>query len=139
LKQLMLTAISIAATPFLAWRFAASPVEQNLAAGNFLPRFDAPDLDTLVSLQTNAFDELREIATQGNDLALDIRRVELFSKNLVVVVEHSTLETRQPMAKAMRAFLANAQECGDGLQRFSAAINSGSERCCTRIWLDENV
>ncbi|OCB90077.1 hypothetical protein A7U60_g2741 [Sanghuangporus baumii] len=79
----------------------------------------------LVEIQSKTFEQLLDETVGSTSLALDIKKAELATHDLVTVVRMSNLRSRDYLAEALVSFSDDARETARGLQKLNAKI-SGS-------------
>ncbi|KAL5486109.1 hypothetical protein ACEPAI_7153 [Sanghuangporus weigelae] len=79
----------------------------------------------LVEIQSKTFEQLLDETVGSTSLALDIKKAEMATHDLVTVVRMSNLRSRDYLAEALVSFSDDARETARGLQKLNAKI-SGS-------------
>ncbi|KAF8867834.1 hypothetical protein BD779DRAFT_1685251 [Infundibulicybe gibba] len=80
------------------------------------------DFPALEKVQTASLDQLLENAAGGPALALELKRAEMATGDLAVLVRASDMPAREALAGLLNEFVTDAREAGRGLHRLSAKI-----------------
>lgn len=88
------------------------------------------DFPKIFDIQKKAFDHLTDQSASlgGSGLSLDLKRVEMASKDLVTLIKVSDMKSRDDIARTMNMFVRNAQVTGRGLSKFNAKIGGAMDR-----------
>jgi hypothetical protein len=114
-----LQALRGAATPFCylpgvnAWAICRS-------AEHRLPQW--ADFPRLTEVQSITFDSLLDEFAGGPSLSLEIKKAQMATADLVVLVRRSNLKSRETLADILGEFIADAKTTGRDLQRLNSKI-----------------
>ncbi|KAF4596576.1 hypothetical protein EYR40_007729 [Pleurotus pulmonarius] len=88
------------------------------------------DFPKIFDIQKKTFDHLADQSASlgGSGLSLDLKRVEMASKDLVTLIKVSDMKSRDDIARTMNTFVRNAQVTGRGLSKFNAKIGGAMDR-----------
>lgn len=78
--------------------------------------------EKLVQVQTKTFDELLEETAGGSSLSLEVKKAEMATADLVTLIRHSDLKSRDMLAATLKGFVDDARKTGRGLQKMSAKV-----------------
>jgi hypothetical protein len=93
-----------------------------------LPAYDenkAPkwaDYPKLVDVQSVTFEQLLDESVGGSSLALEIKKAELATSDLVTLVKVSDLKSRDMLAESLNDFVDDARKAGRGLQKLNSKV-----------------
>jgi hypothetical protein len=76
----------------------------------------------LVDIQSNTFEQLLEGTVGGSALALNVKKVEMATKDLVTLVRLSELNSKDTLAESLSSFVDDARKTGRGLTKLSSKI-----------------
>lgn len=76
----------------------------------------------LVDMQSSTFEQLLETSVGGSALALNIKRVEMATTDLVTLTRLSDLKSRDLLAESLSTFVADARKTGRGLTKLSSRV-----------------
>ncbi|THH05860.1 hypothetical protein EW145_g4488 [Phellinidium pouzarii] len=79
----------------------------------------------MVEIQSKTFEQLLDESVGGSTLALEIKKAEMATADLVAVVRTSDLKSKDILADSLGAFVNNARDTARGLQKLNAKV-SGS-------------
>ena len=79
-------------------------------------------------MQSKTFEQLLDETVGSTSLALDIKKAEMATHDLVTVVKLSDLKSRDYLADALVAFSDDARETARGLQRLNAKISGSVDK-----------
>ncbi|KAI5122902.1 hypothetical protein M0805_007580 [Coniferiporia weirii] len=79
----------------------------------------------MVEIQSKTFEQLLDESVGGSTLALEIKKAEMATADLVTVVRTSNLRSKDLLANSLGIFISNARETARGLQKLNAKV-SGS-------------
>lgn len=97
----------------------------NLCASLYAPAGDGPqwaNYPQLVDIQSKTFEELLENTVGGSALSLNVKKVEMATKDLVTLVRLSELSSKDTLAHSLSTFVDDARKTGRGLTRLSSKI-----------------
>ncbi|KAG7089388.1 hypothetical protein E1B28_011077 [Marasmius oreades] len=80
------------------------------------------DYAKLTDDQATTFEELLDASVGGSALSLEVKKVEMASKDLLTLVRFSKLTSRDLIAESLDRFIDDARSTGRGLQRLSSKI-----------------
>lgn len=86
------------------------------------PTDTANPWEKLVQVQTKTFDELLEETAGGSSLSLEVKKAEMATADLVTLIRHSDLKSREMLAASLKGFVDDARKTGRGLQKMSAKV-----------------
>ncbi|KAF7424468.1 hypothetical protein PC9H_009775 [Pleurotus ostreatus] len=88
------------------------------------------DFPKIFDIQKKTFDHLADQSASfgGSGLSLDLKKVEMASKDLVTLVKVSDMKSRDDIARTMTTFVRNAQSTGRGLSKFNAKMGGAMDR-----------
>lgn len=121
--------------PGISGSALCSALDQNSAAPvNKIPQ--QAEIATMVNRQSEMFEQLLESATGGSALSLEMKKAEMATKDLVVLVRISNLSCKDDLAPALSQFASDARATGRGLQKLAAKVGGAVNKCV--IFLDSN-
>jgi hypothetical protein len=80
------------------------------------------DYPKLVNVQSASFEKLLDELVLGSGMALEIRKAELATSDLIVLVKFSQLTSRSMIADSLRDFVVDARTASRGLQKLSSKV-----------------
>ncbi|KAJ7096540.1 hypothetical protein B0H15DRAFT_49506 [Mycena belliarum] len=80
------------------------------------------DYPTLVDVQSATIEQLLDESSSGSALALQIKKAEMATTDLVTLVRVSDLKSRDMLADHLRAFVDDARTAGRGLAKLNAKV-----------------
>ena len=86
------------------------------------------DFPRLVEIQSASFEQLLDGGLGGPALNLDIRRAEMATRDLITLVKHSELKSRELLGQSLYAFVLDAKKAGKGLAKLTAKINGAVDK-----------
>lgn len=89
--------------------------------------FEGPqsvDYPRMVEIQSKTFEQLLEESVGSSSVALEIKKAQLATSDLLTVVKTSDLRSRNVLAEALREFTDNARDTARGLQKLHAKVSS---------------
>ncbi|CAK5265552.1 unnamed protein product [Mycena citricolor] len=98
--------------------FCVPPVSVSLGQG--LPKW--ADFPSLVNMQTAAIEQLLDESSSGSALALQIKKAEIATTDLVTLVGVSELKSRESLSNALRSFVDDARKAGRSLNKLNAKV-----------------
>lgn len=87
-----------------------------------------PDYSDLVNIQSKTFEQLLEDAAGGPALSLEIKKAEMATSDLTVLVRISNLKSKDVLATTLDDLVADATKTGRGLQRLTAKVNGAVDK-----------
>ena len=105
--------------PFCRWEAFTGP-QTHTGAGRPVRWADYP---RLVELQTKTFDQLLDESVGSRGLALEVKKAEMASNDLVTLVRASDLKSRDQVAERLKRFVDDARGTGRSLHSLGAKIN----------------
>jgi hypothetical protein len=96
--------------------------------GSSIPGYDREkparwaDFGRLAEVQSKSFEALLDESAGGSGLALEIKKAEMATADLVTAVSVSDLTSREMVAGTLREFVDDAKKVGRGLQKFNAKV-----------------
>jgi hypothetical protein len=104
--------------PFCRWEiFKSSP--PHISGGKSVQWADYPKL---VDMQMKTFDQLLDENTQNEGLALEVKKAEIASNDLVTLVRVSDLKSRDQIAERLERFVDDARGTGRSLHALGAKV-----------------
>jgi hypothetical protein len=85
--------------------------------------FKWADYPKLVDIQSSSFEQLLDESVGGQGLALEVKKAEMATSDLVTLVRVSDLRSRDTLVRTLVNFVEDAKKTGRGLQSLSAKIN----------------
>ena len=92
-----------------------------------VPRW--PDFPRLLDVQSKSLEALLDESVEGPGLALEIKKAEMATSDLVTVVRVSSLNSREVLADSLRNFVKDARKVSRGLTRFSSRVGGAVDKC----------
>ena len=86
------------------------------------------DYPRLVEIQSASFEQLLDGAIGGPALNLDIKKAEMATRDLITLVKHSKLKSRELLGQSLYAFVLDAKKAGKGLAKLTARINGAVDK-----------
>ncbi|KAJ7629424.1 hypothetical protein DFH06DRAFT_1225692 [Mycena polygramma] len=80
------------------------------------------DYPTLVDVQSATIEQLLDESSSGSALALQIKKAEMATTDLVTLVRVSDLKSRDMLGDALRQFVDEARSAGRGLNKLNAKV-----------------
>jgi hypothetical protein len=80
------------------------------------------DYPKLVDVQSATFEQLLDQSVGGSGLALEIKKAEMATMDLVTLVRLSELTSRELLANSLVEFVGDAKKTGRGLQKLTSKI-----------------
>ncbi|CDO75175.1 hypothetical protein BN946_scf184866.g16 [Trametes cinnabarina] len=96
------------------------------AEGELVPH--RADYPKLVEIQSSRFEELLDGSVGGSGLSLEIKKAEMASRDLVTLVRHSELTSKDHLVESLLEFVDDAQKTGKGLQKLTSKINGAVDK-----------
>lgn len=81
------------------------------------------DYPKLVDIQSASFEQLLDESVGGSGLALEVKKAEMATSDLVTLVRVSDLRGKDTLARTLVNFVDDAKKTGRGLQSLSSKIN----------------
>jgi len=105
--------------PFCHWEVFKGP-PPHTSAGRPVHWADYPKL---VDLQTKTFDQLLDESVRNEGLALDVKKAEMASNDLITLVRVSDLKSKDQINERLARFVDDARGTGRSLHSLGAKIN----------------
>jgi hypothetical protein len=86
------------------------------------------DYPSLVKVQSAPFEQLLGESVSGSELALEIKKAQLATRDLVPLLKGSDFKRRDALGDILSEFLQDASKAGRGLQRFNAKLNGAVDK-----------
>ena len=86
------------------------------------------DFQELVERQTASFEQILDQSVGGSTLALEVKKSELATKDLLILVRASELKSSTSIADSLVRFIKDAKRASDGLQLLSSHIQFTVDR-----------
>jgi hypothetical protein len=80
------------------------------------------DFPALVELQSSTFEDLLNHGVLGSSFALEIKKAEMATNNLLTLVRVSDLKSREKIVETLRDFVEDARRSVRDLQKFNAKV-----------------
>ena len=74
------------------------------------------------------FDSLLDESAGGSSLSLELKKAQMATTDLVVLVRRSNLKSRETLADILSEFIADAKTTGRDLQRLSSKIGGAVDK-----------
>ena len=87
----------------------------------------AARFDRLVELQ-DSFGNVLNANIDTSGIGLKLKQSEIATRDLVTLVRHSELKSRDILSEALTRFVEDVKITGDGLHRLTAKINGATDR-----------
>ncbi|KAI8980016.1 hypothetical protein BD414DRAFT_493319 [Trametes punicea] len=94
--------------------------------GDLVPQ--QADYPKLVEIQSSSFEQLLDGSVGGSGLSLEIKKAEMASKDLVILVQFSDLKSKDLLADSLLDFVEDAKKTGKGLQKLTSKINGAVDK-----------
>jgi hypothetical protein len=104
--------------PFCRWEAFKGP-PAHTSGGRPVRWADYPKL---VDLQTRTFDQLLDESVGNKGLALDVKKAEMASNDLITLVRVSELKSKDQVAERLNKFVDDARGTGRSLHSLGAKI-----------------
>ena len=88
-----------------------------------------PDFPSLINVGGKSLESLLDEAVEGPGLALEIKKAEMATSDLVTLVRVSNLNSREVLADSLSKFIKDARKAGRGLTRFSSRVGGAVDKC----------
>ena len=98
----------------------------NSGRGGRVPRW--PDFPRLLDVQSKSLEALLDESVEGPGLALEIKKAEMATSDLVTIVRVSSLNSREVLADSLRNFVKDARKVSRGLTRFSSRVGGAVDK-----------
>lgn len=82
----------------------------------------------MVEIQSKTFEQLLDETVGSTSLALDIKKAEMATHDLVTLVKISDLRSRDRLADALVSFSDDARDTARGLQKLNARISGSVDK-----------
>jgi len=82
------------------------------------------DFPSMVEIQSKSFEQLLDESVGGSGLALEIKKAEMATTDLVTLVRVSKLSSKELLADVLVEFVGNAKETSRGLLKLNAKVSS---------------
>ncbi|TDL17407.1 hypothetical protein BD410DRAFT_901493 [Rickenella mellea] len=86
------------------------------------PRAQHADFPQMVNIQSQTFEQLLDDSVGSSGLALEIKKAQMATSDLVTLVKVSHLTSRDLLANALSEFVEDAKRTGRGLQKLSSKV-----------------
>lgn len=93
---------------------------------NRVPR--RADFPRLLDVESKSLESLLDETVEGPGLALEIKKAELATSDLVTLVRVSNLNSRDVLADSLGEFVKDARKVGRGLTRFSSRVGGAVDK-----------
>ncbi|KAF5329412.1 hypothetical protein D9619_009147 [Psilocybe cf. subviscida] len=95
--------------------------DATISKGEWIPQ--RADYPALVDIQSKTFEQLLEDSAGGPSLSLEIKKAEMATSDLAVLVRLSDLNSKDELADTLDQFATDATKTGRGLQKLTAKVN----------------
>jgi len=85
------------------------------------------DFPALLNVEHKSLESLLDEAVEGPGLALEIKKAEMATSDLVTLVRISKLNSREILANSLSEFVKDARKVGRGLTRFSSRVGGAMD------------
>ncbi|TEB24730.1 hypothetical protein FA13DRAFT_1638267 [Coprinellus micaceus] len=118
--------------PGMSWTSACGRLSWGSSSSSGSPQNPAfsgaiwADYPALIEVQTTVFDQLLDEFAHGattSSLGLEIKKAEMATTDLVALIRHSDLKSRETLAYTLGEFVASARMAGRALARLDAKMN----------------
>jgi hypothetical protein len=82
----------------------------------------------MIDVQSAMFEQLLDEAVGGSSLALEIKKAEMATTDLIALVRVSKLSSRDVLAESLAEFVEDAKTTGRGLQKLNAKVRGAVDR-----------
>lgn len=82
----------------------------------------------MIEIQSKTFEQLLDESVGSSSVALEIKKAQLATSDLLTVVKTSDLRSKDLLAEALRDFTDNARDTARGLQRLHAKVSSSVDK-----------
>jgi len=86
------------------------------------------DFPSLIKVEDKTFESLIDETVEGAGLALEIKKAEMATSDLVTLVRGSNMESRKILTNALSAFEKDARKVSRGLTRFSSKVGGAVDK-----------
>ena len=97
-----------------------------VSSSNRVPR--RADFPRLLDVERKTLEALLDETVEGPGLALEIKKAELATSDLVTLVRVSKLNSRDTLADSLSEFVKDARKVGRGLTRFSSRVGGAVDK-----------
>ncbi|KAF9471516.1 hypothetical protein BDN70DRAFT_901293 [Pholiota conissans] len=104
------------------------PVISRLPVCNMSPTASTPQWGDLVDIQSESFSEILKNTAGGSALALEIKRAELVTQDLIAEVRISDLNEKVALERSLLQFVTNAKKTGGSLQKLASMVGGSVDR-----------
>jgi len=84
-------------------------------------------------VEYKSLESLLDEAVEGPGLALEIKKAEMATSDLVTLVRISKLNSREILANSLGEFVKDARKVGRGLTRFSSRVGGAMDKYAYRL------
>ena len=102
------------------------PPVHNVSPSSRVPRW--ADFPRLLEVESKTLESLLHNIVEGPGLALEIKKAELATSDLVTLVRVSKLNSRDALADSLGEFVKDARKVGRGLTRFSSRVGGAVDK-----------
>lgn len=82
----------------------------------------------MVEIQSKTFEQLLDESIGSSSVALDIKKAEMATSDLVTLVRMSDLRSKDHLANALSSFSEDARDTARGLQKLNAKISGSVDK-----------
>ncbi|EIN09879.1 hypothetical protein PUNSTDRAFT_65969, partial [Punctularia strigosozonata HHB-11173 SS5] len=80
------------------------------------------DYPRMIEMQSRTLEQLLDEKAGGSSLALEIKKAEMATTDLITLVKFSELQSKELIAETLTSFVEDARKTGDDLQRLGAKV-----------------
>lgn len=90
----------------------------------------------LTDMQGSSFEQLLDASVGGSALALEVKKAQMATSDLIMLVRVSDLRSKETMARILVNFVDEAKKTGRGLQSLSSRVNGAVDTCvCSLLFM----
>jgi hypothetical protein len=87
------------------------------------------DFPSLLKVESKTLETLLDETIEVPGLALEMKKAEMATSDLAMLVHISKLNSREFLADALREFVKDARKVSRGLMSFSSSVGSAVDKC----------
>ena len=87
------------------------------------------DFPNLLKVESKTLETLLEGTVEVPGLALEMKKAEMATSDLAMLVRVSKLNSREFLADALREFVKDSRQVSRGLMSFSSSVGSAVDKC----------
>ncbi|KIY71174.1 hypothetical protein CYLTODRAFT_346431 [Cylindrobasidium torrendii FP15055 ss-10] len=93
-----------------------------VALGSLVPGRPVANFPALVEIESTSLERVLDQLTGGSALALDVKKSEIATKDLILVVGTSNLRSKSEIEYTLQNFVRSARRTSEGLQKLTSHI-----------------